>query len=176
MPIDYATRIIASRNRIDALIGAWFFAPQPDLHGLTPRDIIRNEQLDRPNVVLHDHLDELFFDDCPICQMMREEALSGEGGEWHFGLAPETTLIDEVDHIYDEAYRIERDGGPYADTFIVELPQDHAAWARLYELFEYELGERQGLELDQYKADNALIFWWDFTTGHFLAQARTSLG
>jgi hypothetical protein len=58
------------RNRIDELIRSWFFAPRSDLHGLTPREIIRNEELYRPNVVPHDHLDELFDDDCLVCQMM----------------------------------------------------------------------------------------------------------
>jgi hypothetical protein len=224
------TSIDQERVHIDELIRAWFFAPQAELHGLTPRDIIRNEELGRPNVVPHDHLDELFFDDCPVCQMMREEALSGEGGEWHFGLAPDLSLLDEydpegyesrwaeldqrmeadkvrrqkpearewltqnpnphafagnrfvdsrealifvnllyqldamnvwIDNIYDEAYRIEEQGGPYADTFIVELPQDSAARAKLYELHEHELSDRQGLDLDPYIEEDALIFWWD---------------
>jgi hypothetical protein len=224
------TTVAEERARIDDLIRAWFFAPQSELHGLAPRDVIRNEELGRPNAVPHDRLDDLFFDDCPICQMMREEAMSGEGGEWHFGLAPDFSLLDEydpegyearwaevdaqmaqdearrskpearewlarndnprpfagnrfddgrealifvnllyelgavgvrVDNIRDEAWRIEENGGPYADTFIVELPDDGAARARLVELFEYELGEKQGLDLDVYVEDDALIFWWD---------------
>lgn len=224
------TKFEEERARIDELIRAWFFRPQPDLHGLTPRDIIRNEQLDRPNVVPHDHQEELFPDDCPLCQMMREEAMSGQGGEWHFGLAPETTLIDDydpegyesywaemdrrqeedwededlpearewlthnpnpwpfagnrfagphealifvnllyelgavrvlVDNIFDEAWRIEENGGPYADTLIVELPEDVEARAKLHELHEVEIVEKQGLELDRYLEEDTLIFWWD---------------
>jgi len=218
------------RSRIDDLIKTWFFTPQPDLHGLTPRQIIRNEQLDQPNVVPHDHLDELFDDDCPLCRMMREEALSGEGGAWHFGLAPDTMLIDDydpegyeahwaemdrrmaedkaqrekpearewlaqnpnpwpfagnrfadarealifvnllyelgavsvrVDDIHAETWRIEENDGPYADTFIVELPDDIAARARLRELHEIELVEKQDLDPDMYTEEDALIFWWD---------------
>ncbi len=33
------------RPQIDELIRTWFFTPQPDLHGLTSRAIIRNEEL-----------------------------------------------------------------------------------------------------------------------------------
>jgi len=242
------TTVDEERTHIDELIKAWFFAPQSELHSLTPREIIRNEELGRPNVVSHDHLDELFFDvpptdgdylDCRLCQMMREEALSGEGGEWHFGLAPDLSLLDEydpegyearwdeeerrmteaeearrtkeararrpkpearewlaqnpnpgpfagnrfddtrealvfvnllyelgavsvrIDNIYDEAWRIQKNGGPYADTFIVELPEDGAARARLHDLFERELGEKQGLDLELYMEEDTLIFWWD---------------
>jgi hypothetical protein len=224
------TAIDQERARIDDIIRTWFFAPQSELHGLTPRDVIRNEELGRPNVVPHDHLDELFFDDCPVCQMMRDEALSGEGGEWHFGLAPELSLLDEydpegyearweeedrrmeenaacrqrpearewltqnrnphafagnrfidsrealifvnllyelgapnvwVDNIYDEAHRIEEEGGPYANTLIVELPEDSAARAKLRELHERELAEQQGLDIGQYTRGDALEFWWD---------------
>lgn len=36
------------RNRIDELIRSWFFAPRSDLHGLTPREIIRCE----PGVII----------------------------------------------------------------------------------------------------------------------------
>ncbi len=218
------------RAQIDALIRTWFFTPRPDLHGLTPREMIRNEELGKPNVVPHDHLDELFDDDCPICAMLREEAVSGEGGEWHFGLAPDLTLLDEydpegyearwaevdreleanrarrekpearewltdnpnprafagnrfidsrealifvnllyelgalsvrVDNIHDEAYRIREQGGPYADTLIVELPEDSAARTRLYELFQHELAEKQGLDLEPYTSQDELYFWWD---------------
>ena len=201
-----ATAFDEERPQIDELIRTWFFTPQRDLHGLTPRAIIRNEELGKPNVVPHDHLDELFDDDCPICEMMREEALSGEGGEWHLGLAPDLTLLDEydpegyewltgnpdqralagnrfidsrealifvnllyelgavsvrIDHIYDEAERIREQGGPYADTLIVELPDDNAARARLYELFEHELAEKQGLDLEPYIGHDELHFWWD---------------
>ena len=162
--------------------------------------------------------------------MMREDTLSGEGGEWHFGLAPDFSLLDEydregyeahweeverqmkddaarrakpearewlaqnrnphafagnrfvdsrealifvnllyelgavnvwVDHILDEARRIDEQGGPYADTLIVELPQDSAARARLFELHERELAEGQGLDTGLYTGAGTLIFWWD---------------
>jgi len=225
------TSLAEERKKIDELIKQWFFTPQQELHGLTPRQVIRNEELGHPNVIPHDHLDEIFDDDCPVCQMMKDGALSGEGGEWHFGLAPDLTLLDEydpegyearwaaeeeaaadrrttdpppqearewlsqnasehcfagnrfldtrealdfanrlyelgavkvwVDNILDEPYRIRENGGPYADTFIVDLPEDPAARAKLYEVFKYELEERQGLELERYTEEDALIFWWD---------------
>jgi hypothetical protein len=66
-----------------------------------------------------------------------------------------------VDNILDEPYRLREQGGPYADTLIVELPEGAGARARLHEVFEYELRDRQGLDLDQYTEKDALIFWWD---------------
>ncbi len=48
--------------RIDEMIRQWFFAPQDeDLHGSTPRDVIRREERGEPNVVPPDHHDEMFF-------------------------------------------------------------------------------------------------------------------
>ncbi len=235
------TAIAEEQFRIDALIKAWFFTPQKELSGLTPRQIIRNEELDKPNVVPHDHLDDVFDDDCSICQMMKEDALNGIGGEWHFGLAPDHTLLDEYDpeghearweeeekkwsaerrakededngdspkstlvearewlksnanpspfagnrfydaqealefvnrlydlgaavvwvtHIYDEAYRIRENGGPYADTLVVELPRETGPRVKLYDVFHHELREEQGLDPTVYIEQDALEFWWD---------------
>lgn len=75
--------------RLDDLIRGWFFAPQEELHGLAPRDIIWAEQLGSPNPVPKDRLDDFFFDDCPICRQMKEdvEAAEAEGhdhGWWWY--------------------------------------------------------------------------------------------
>lgn len=91
------TSFAAESARIDEIIRAWFFTPQTELHGLTPRQVIRNEEQGKSNVIPHDHLDEIFDDDCRLCRMMQDEALSSEGDEWHFGLAPDFTLLDEYD-------------------------------------------------------------------------------
>jgi hypothetical protein len=61
---------------LDDLIRDWFFTPQHDLHGDAPRDIIWREQKGEPNVVPPDRMDDLFFDDCPVCQAMRDERVS----------------------------------------------------------------------------------------------------
>lgn len=105
------TAAAAERQELDALIRTWFFAPQDDLYGYTPQRIIRNEELGLRNIIPAEHRHELSFDDCPICEEMSEfdEAEWGEedDGGWGFGLAPDTTLLDEYDpEGYDEHWRI----------------------------------------------------------------------
>jgi len=82
------TNVEAERARLDDIIRAWFFAPQDDLHGLAPRDVIWAEQKGEPNRVPDDQLDDLFFDDCPICQAMREDTQAeldqGHDHGWHW--------------------------------------------------------------------------------------------
>jgi len=222
------------RKQIDELIRAWFFTPQTeDLHGLTPRDVIRNEQMNRPNVIPRDKLRDALDEDYDF---MIEDGLLTEDNmdEWHFGLVPDMCLLDEydpegynerwasdsmdmeedpdertsnmppqdarewlaqngnprsfagnrfydnkealgfvdrlyelgavkvwVDNILDEPYRLREQGGPYADTFIVELPDDSTARARLYGVWDHELRERQREELNRYFEDDVFIFWWD---------------
>jgi hypothetical protein len=95
---DQAARLLAGadgdvqqeQERLDKLIHDWFFTPQDDLHGCAPRDLIWAEQLGRPNPIDPARMDEFFFDDCPLCQLEREnieEALeAGEdlGFHWHY--------------------------------------------------------------------------------------------
>jgi len=66
---------------VNDVIRRWFFTPQEDLHGDTPRAVIWREQRGEPNIVSDDHKHEMFFDDCPICQSMKELDLEGE---WHW--------------------------------------------------------------------------------------------
>ncbi|MBX7237481.1 MAG: hypothetical protein K1X65_24090 [Caldilineales bacterium] len=106
------TTVEVERQELDALIRAWFFTPQDDLYGFTPQRVIRNEELGLRNIISSAHKHELFFDDCPVCQEMRELEEEGLGddddGGWGFGLAPDTTLLDEYDpEGYDERWRIE---------------------------------------------------------------------
>jgi len=72
--------------RLDELIRGWFFAPNDNLHGLAPRDIIWAEDMGRPNPLPKDQVDDFFFDDCPICQQMKEdlEAADVEGHDHGF--------------------------------------------------------------------------------------------
>ncbi len=65
--------IEAQRAKLDILIRDWFFTPQAALHGCAPRDLIWAEQKGEPNPIPTERLDEFFFDDCPLCQDMREE-------------------------------------------------------------------------------------------------------
>ena len=101
------------RQAIDEVIRTWFFTPQDQLYGLTPRRVIRNEELGLPNKIPLDRLGDDLFDDCPICQAMMEEAeelqAAGEHDHgWNFGLAPDITLLDQYDpEGYDERWRLE---------------------------------------------------------------------
>lgn len=80
----------AEQERLDALIGGWFFAPQDELYGCAPRDLIWAEQLGQPNPVDPERLDEFFDDDCSVCQFERAriKAALDEGEEhgwqWHY--------------------------------------------------------------------------------------------
>ncbi len=71
-----------ARAWIDGVIPEWFSAPQQDLHGDAPRDVIWRERRGEPNILSKDHQHEAFFDDCPICQAMQG---LGDVGEWHWG-------------------------------------------------------------------------------------------
>jgi hypothetical protein len=79
----------AARERLGGLIRDWFFAPQKELHGCAPRDLIYAEQLGRPNPIHPEHIDDFFDDDCPICQAEREKIKSAletgadHGWHWH---------------------------------------------------------------------------------------------
>jgi hypothetical protein len=46
--------------------------------------------------VPHTHPGEAFHADCPLCQLL-DDSPPGLGGEWHVGLAPDLTLLDEYD-------------------------------------------------------------------------------
>ena len=109
-----ATPVDAEREELDALIHAWFFTPQDELHGYTPQRIIRNEELGIRNTIPAANMGDLFFDDCPVCQMMREDAeaeiAEGHDHGWAFSLAPDRTLLDEYDpEGWDERWRIENE-------------------------------------------------------------------
>ena len=84
------TDVEVERARLDEIMRAWFFAPQDDLHSLAPRDVIWAERQGKPLSVPDDQLDDLFFDDCPVCQAMREDAEAelaqghDHGWHWHY--------------------------------------------------------------------------------------------
>ena len=70
----------AAQAWVNQVIRDWFFTPQKDLHGDAPRDVIWREQKGEPNIVPKEHAHEMFFDDCPICQAMKELDV----GEWQW--------------------------------------------------------------------------------------------
>ena len=79
----------AQRERLDALIHDWFFTAQDELHGCAPRDLIWAEQLEQPNPIHPEHLDDFFEDDCLVCQAEKErlkaalDAGEEHGWQWH---------------------------------------------------------------------------------------------
>lgn len=81
--LDPAGSTVAAKAGVDSVICDWFFAPQKDLYGDAPREVIWREQKDEPNIVPQDHAHEIFFDDCPICQGMKELDLEVEW-HWHY--------------------------------------------------------------------------------------------
>lgn len=76
------------QERLDAIIHDWFFTPQDDLHGCSPRELIWAEQSGEPNPIYPEHLDEFFVEDCPFCQAEREEVKAahkaGRDPGWHW--------------------------------------------------------------------------------------------
>jgi hypothetical protein len=91
----------AETARLDELIRSWFFTPQDELYGSAPREVIWREQLGELNPVPKEYVDEFIADDdCPICQMMREEIESAEDDHehgWHWGYCPDSCLLELYD-------------------------------------------------------------------------------
>lgn len=218
------TSVDQERAALDERIRAWFFTPQAELHRLTPRDMIRNEQMGRPNVIPNDQLREALDDDYELYEMLRDDSPDGEPPEFHFGLAPERCLLDDydpegydlrwpvdmeskprrreahqwlcdnanphafatnrfattgmaddfvrrlyalgaenvyVENISSNVDRIVQEDGPYADTLVVELPDDPTERLALQEVFEYEMGFAPQLEVTTPNSAATLMFWWD---------------
>ena len=65
-----------------------------------------------------------------------------------------------VTNIYDEDWRIEAEGGPYADTLILRLPQDSEKRKRLFEISNDE-AVREGFSPERDTGQETLLLWWD---------------
>jgi hypothetical protein len=91
----------AEMARLDALIRGWFFTPQDELYGSAPREIIWREQLGQGNPIPKEYVDDAIGDDdCPLCQMMREEIESAESDHdhgYHWTYCPDWCLLDLYD-------------------------------------------------------------------------------
>jgi hypothetical protein len=82
----------AERIRVNQVIRDWFFTPRKDLHGSSPRDIIRREELDDPNV-----LPPASPDDDEIIQELHEmDELFGSETHWSVDDGG-VSLLDEFD-------------------------------------------------------------------------------
>jgi len=98
------TSVEAEYKHIDQIIRDWLFTPQRELHGSSPRDVIRREQLDEPNVLLQPSPDDEEW----LQELHEIEALLG-GNERHHWFVDDggVSLPDEFDpEGQDEYFRI----------------------------------------------------------------------
>jgi hypothetical protein len=65
-----------------------------------------------------------------------------------------------VDHLYGEDWRIQQEGGPYADTIIVKLPSDRAARRLLFRSCNEEI-EIEGDDPVEDVGQDRIDVWWD---------------
>lgn len=80
--LDPAKDAQAAEKWVNGGIRDWFFSKQQeDLHGNAPRDVIWRERKGEGNLVDDGYKDEMLFDDCPMCQEMKE---IGREWHWHF--------------------------------------------------------------------------------------------
>jgi hypothetical protein len=60
----------------------------------------------------------------------------------------------------EEPSRINRDGGPYADTLVVELPEDAAKRRAIFKKMHWEAW-RQGFAGERDVGQRQALLWWD---------------
>jgi hypothetical protein len=118
------TGVRAESEHIDQIIRDWLFTPQRDLHGSSPRDVMRCEQLEEPNV-----LPLPAPDDEEWLQELHEiEELLG-GGERHHWFVDDggLSLLDEFDPDgQNEYFRIvdERAAARQRENDLLSAPPD----------------------------------------------------
>ncbi len=69
-----------------------------------------------------------------------------------------TTVL--VDGICDEPERLKDEGGPYADTLLVSLPEDQTARSAIFKIHKRE-SKREGFDPTPDAGQTELTFWWD---------------
>ena len=62
--------------------------------------------------------------------------------------------------IRDEDWRIKSEGGPYADTLIITLPQNKKQREVLFKTHANEIAT-QGLSMEKDINQKELLYWWD---------------
>lgn len=60
----------------------------------------------------------------------------------------------------EEQYRIEKEGGPYADTLVVQLPDDLNKRRALFKVFSAE-ARREGFDSPNDIGQKQALLWWD---------------
>ncbi|MBU0975251.1 MAG: hypothetical protein ABIE03_05355 [Patescibacteria group bacterium] len=74
-----------------------------------------------------------------------------------YELGAEKVLID---NIFDEESRIEKEGGPYADSILIKMPNDPVKRSSLYKVYNSE-AVNEGFEEIEGEGSNSLTLWWD---------------
>lgn len=121
------TSVSAEYEHIDQIIRDWLFTPQRDLHGSSPRDVMRREQLGEPNM-----LPPPLPDDDELIQELHEieELLGGERHRW-FVDDGGVSLLDELDpEGQDEYFRLldERATARQKENDLLGTPLDDDEW------------------------------------------------
>ncbi len=65
-----------------------------------------------------------------------------------------------IDNIYSEEWRIQQEGGAYADTLIIELPKNTNLRVQLFEKINQEI-VKQGFTAEEDKGQRYIMLWWD---------------
>ena len=122
------TNVSAEYAQIDQIIRDWLFTPQRDLHGSSPRDVIRREQLGEPNMLPPSSPD----DDELIQELHEIEELLG-GNERHHWFVDDggVSLLDEFDpEGQDEYFRImdKRAAAQQQENDLLGAPPDDDGW------------------------------------------------
>jgi hypothetical protein len=69
----------------------------------------------------------------------------------------------QVTGIFDEPERIEEEGGAYAETLIIKLPEEVERRKKIFKIYEHELENydfNSGEEVEDVGQDT-IVFWWD---------------
>ncbi len=65
-----------------------------------------------------------------------------------------------IDNVYDEPDRIKDEGGPYADTLLVQLPEDRNVRSAIFRIHDEE-SRKEGFDPTPDSGQSILMFWWD---------------
>ncbi len=64
-----------------------------------------------------------------------------------------------IDHIKKEEWRIKKEGGPYADTLVIELPADFQKRTEIFKLYSKE-AKNGGYEPENDEGQDIIILCW----------------
>lgn len=65
--------------------------------------------------------------------------------------------------VWDDTERIKEEGGPYAETLIVQLPEDEDKRSKIFDIYSNEIQEYSLNEGEEFDGGDKeiLVFWWD---------------